>query len=435
MESLMIGRCLLVASFASLGFGAGCMKKSETYCTKHGAEDPANCPRPDAANACMANTDCTDTPATGVCNTGTGSCVQCNAASAQTTACDGETPICGDTDTCRGCTSHGECASDVCLPDGSCGNMDEVAYVAPTGSGSDCTKLLPCDKVQKALAVTPERRYIKLTGTVVEPVLIDNRDVTLLGAVGATIANSANDTTNLEIKGTSRVVVYGIQIGDGNGRTFGVRVDAGPTGSLVLERVRVTDNQLGGVSVIGGQLSVQRSTIANNDRGGIVVRSTAAKFDIRNNFIYSNGSGSGTNASLYGGVLIEADVTGKLQFNTVAYNEALGTQNRAGIACYGLTNNADGNLVYGNRDGIGAADTLLQMGGDCPRGTSYPLGGGDLGFRNPSLSTPDLHLTPLTPTTVLDAGGMCQASNSVDVDGQTRPNGGSCDVGADELDP
>jgi hypothetical protein len=432
MESSMIARCLLVASFA---ISAGCMKTSETYCAKHGAEDPANCPAPDAPSSCTSNTDCTATPATAVCDTGTGRCVECDAASAQTTACDGDTPVCADTDMCRRCTSHTECASEVCLPDGSCGTEDEVAYVAPTGSGSACTKQSPCDRVQKALAVTPPRRVIKLSGTLVEAVVIQDRDITLLGAIGATLANGTNDTTNLEIRGTSTVAVHDLQIGDGNSRTLGVRLDAGPTGSLLLQRVRVTDNVIGAITVLGGELSLQRSTIANNVRGGIVVRTGAGKFDVRNNFIYSNGSGSGTNASLFGGVLIEADVAGKLQFNTVAFNEALGTQNRAGIACYGLTNNADGNLVYANRDGIGSPDTQLQMGGDCPRGTSVPLGSGDLGFRNPSLSTPDFHLTALTPTTVLDAGGMCQASNGVDIDDQTRPNGGSCDVGADELDP
>ncbi len=346
--------------------------------------------------------------------------------------------MCGADDTCRGCTSHDECASAVCLPDGRCGAEDEVAFVAglPTpGSSSECTRQSPCDKVAKALLVTPPRRYIKIMGTVVEAVVIDSRDVVLLGAPGAVIANSSNDTTNLEVKGTSDVEVHTLQIGDGDGRTIGVELDTTGTGSLLLDRVRVVSNENGGIQALGGQLSVQRSVVADNVKGGIVVRSAAGRFDIRNNFIYANGSGTGTNASLFGGVLIEANVAGKLEFNTVAFNEALGTQNRAGIACYGMTNSADGNLVYSNRDGVGAPDTALQIGGDCQRGTSYALGSGDLGFRDPSLSTPDFHLTAGSPATVVDAGGMCQPQNDVDIDGQTRPNGTACDVGADELDP
>ncbi len=431
----MITRCLLVGSFV---LAAGCMKKSETYCALHAAEDPANCPAPDGPTSCEETTDCIATPATAVCNTGSGLCVECNAASSQTTACDGAKPVCGADDMCRGCTSHSECASTVCLPDGRCSSADEVAFVSglPTpGTGTECTQQSPCDTIAEALLVTPARRYIKIAGKVVEAVVIDSHDVVLLGAPGAVIANATNDTTNLEVKGTSDVEVHDLQIGDGSGRTIGVELDTATTGSLLLQRVRVVDNFNGAIFAIKGALSLQRSVIADNFKGGIVVRASAGKFDIRNNFIYSNGSGSGTNASLYGGVLIELDAAGKLEFNTVAFNEALGTQNRAGIACYGMTNSADGNLVYNNRDGGGGPDTTLQIGGDCQRGTSYALGAGELGFKNPSLSTPDFHLTAATPTTVLDAGGMCQGRNDVDFDGQVRPSGTPCDVGADELDP
>ncbi|MBA3453475.1 MAG: right-handed parallel beta-helix repeat-containing protein [Deltaproteobacteria bacterium] len=431
----MIRGCLLVASFV---VAAGCMKTSATYCARHGAEDPENCPPGDAAGeTCMSNTDCADVAGRLVCNLEVGSCVQCNAASAQTTACEGPKPVCGADDTCRACISHIECPSSVCLPNGRCGNEDEVLFVVGSTTPSTntaCTRQSPCDKVQKALAVVPQRSYIKISGTLIEAVVVNNRDVTLLAAVGAMIANSANDTTVLAVTGSSHVDVHDLQIGDGNARTLGVRLDTAAGGSLLLHRVRIADNFSGGISAVGGQLSVLSSTISDNIKGGIVVRSTAGKFDIRNNFIYSNGTGSGTNTTLYGGVLIEADAAGKLEFNTVAFNEGNGLQNRSGIACYGASNSANGNLAYGNRDGVAGPDSALQIGGNCPTGTSFALGSGDLGFRNPSPATPDFHLTALSPSTVVDAGGMCKGSNGVDIDGQARPDNGACDVGADELD-
>jgi hypothetical protein len=436
----MIRDCLVVAlALGALVTAAGCMKTSATYCANHGADDPANCPPVDAAEGtCTSSTDCVGMPGSLVCNTGTGSCVECNAATQQTSACGGAKPVCGDDDACRGCSSHTECESAACLPDGRCGVAADIAYVDGTpgvGMGTTCTQTAPCAKVADALLVTPARSYIMIAGTLVESIRINDRDVTLLGAAGAQIVNTANDTTLLQVTGTSDVAVHDLQIGDGLARTFGVELDTGPTGSLLLHRVRITNNFHGAILALGGQLSVQRSTIFDNIKGGIVVRPSAGKFDIRNNFIYANGSGTGGNATLHGGVLIENNVAGKLEFNTVAFNASTGTQNRGGIACYGLSNSANGNLVYGNRDGNLGPETATQIGGDCPRGTSYALGIGDLGFRNPSTSTPDFHLTAASPATIVDAGGTCQSSNSDDIDGEPRASGAACDVGADELYP
>lgn len=430
----MIGRCLLLASLA---VASGCMKKSETYCARHAADDPANCPTPDAGDACQANTDCTDTPATSICDLGSGRCVQCDAVSAQTAACVDSTPVCGTDDTCRGCASHAECPSDVCLPTGRCATPTEVAFVAgepSPGTSSECTQQAPCDKVQKALALTPQRSYIKITGRVIEPVVIADRMVTLLGAPDAVIANNSDGTTNLEINGTSKVEVYDLRIGNGNNRTLGVELDTAASGSLLLQRVRITENKLGGIVVLNGSLSLQRSTVHENARGGISVGMNAGRFDIRNNFIYSNGSTSGMDASLHGGVLIQSNVSGTLEFNTVAFNESLGNPHRSGISCFGPTNKAGGNLVYWNSD-AGVVMDALQIGGTCQTAGSVGLGMGDLGFRNPSPADPDFHLTGATPLNVRDAGGTCRPGNDVDFDGQPRPTDDSCDIGADELDP
>ena len=92
-------------------------------------------------------------------------CVECTAANAA--ACMGMEPVCGMDNSCRGCTEHSECASAVCLPDGSCAAETDVAYVTGgSGTGTTCTKAAPCATVTAALA-TP-KATIKVTGAVVE---------------------------------------------------------------------------------------------------------------------------------------------------------------------------------------------------------------------------------------------------------------------------
>lgn len=429
----MMRGCLV---FGSLVIAAGCMKQSATYCALHGADDPENCPPGDAVATCMSNDDCSAMPGKLVCNTGTGTCVECNTAALETSACSGAKPVCGADDLCRGCSSHAECPSGACLPGGSCAMAADVAYVEGTptpGTGTECTQAAPCDMVAKALALIPTRSYIKISGRVVEAVRIQDRRVTLLAAPGAQITSTVPDGNVLEVNGTSDVAVYDLQIGDGTARTYGVELNAAPTASLLLQRVRIADNFHGAVFATGGRLSVLMSTICDNTKGGISVGANAGKFDIRNNFIYANGTGTGTNSTLHGGVLILNNVGSTLEFNTVAFNQSTGTQNHAGIACYGLTNSANGNLVYGNRDGNLGPDTATQTDGDCQLGTSVALGAGDLGFKNPNPSTPDFHLTDASPITVRDAGGLCTPSNPLDIDGEARKPGVACDVGADEL--
>lgn len=71
----------------------------------------------------------------------------------------------------------------------------------------------------------------------------------------------------------------------------------------------------------------------------------------------------------------------------------------------------------------------------CNFGGSVKLATGGLGFRNPPPAGADFHLSATTPLSVRDAAGDCTGLVSIDVDGDARPNGGACDVGADELDP
>jgi hypothetical protein len=55
-----------------------------------------------------------------------------------------------------------------------------------------------------------------------------------------------------------------------------------------------------------------------------------------------------------------------------------------------------------------------------------------LGFAHPNATPFDYHLTASSPASVVDAAGAC---TGVDFDGEVRPTGTACDLGADEYQP
>lgn len=423
----------------SLALGAGCMKTSATYCATHGADDPDHCPVVDAGgDTCTTSNDCVDLPATLVCNTAAGNCVECNADTLQTAACSGQRPICDDNDACRSCRTHADCPSLACLPDGSCGDDGSVAFVDGTPGtqlGSNCTTTAPCGKVSDALGLTPPRPFVKITGEIDENVTISNRDVTVIAAPGARLVKGSG--TLISITGTSSVSVFDLQIGDtASSAVVGVDITSSVVGTVSLHRVRVVNNSRGAIIVNGGTLSLQRSTVSDNVGGGIVVRNTAAGFEILNNFVLFNGRGAGSSTTPFGGILIElGSGPGRVEFNTIAYNASGELQSVPGIACFGTSNSATGNLVYANHQGIVAASETSQYGGNCQYGTTFKAASGNLGFRNPDISALDAHLTAGSPSSIRDAAGDCTPSTTTDHDGQPRPFGAACDLGADEFAP
>ena len=125
---------------------------------------------------CTDNANCTD-PAAPVCDLAAQVCVECTPESAA--ACTGQKPICGADNVCRACTAHADClASMVCLPDGSCGIEDQVAYVANGGTSATCAKSAPCNTLTAAILLG--KPYIKVASG--EPVK-DTKTTTIDGKV------------------------------------------------------------------------------------------------------------------------------------------------------------------------------------------------------------------------------------------------------------
>jgi hypothetical protein len=187
-------------------------------------------------------------------------------------------------------------------------------------------------------------------------------------------------------------------------------------------------------------LTVTQSTISSNQGGGISVAGTGTMFTIANNVIVYNGTANGTNATQLGGVALTSNTSGAtFEWNTVALNQSDGSIYRGGVSCTGNMVSAAGNLLYKNSEsdgdgGLKTDSTTQRNATGCQFDNSIAVAtdSANLGFKSPATPPFDFHLTAASPSTIVDAGGSCSA---VDFDGDMRPIGTACDLGADEYKP
>jgi hypothetical protein len=427
---------LLALAFACLS-ATGCSfidwlggrKLSPDYCEQHTDDKDCHDSFPDADTRCVSNASCM--APTAVCDlAGTRMCVQCIAPD-QTAACDGVTPTCGADHACHACSKHEDCPlSSACLPDGSCAATGQVAYVdAVQGSGNSCTLSMPCKKVADALGTN--RPYVKLAGTIDEPVQINDQNVTILAAPGAQLTRSSAGVI-LKVDGTSVVQIFDLTIANGLGGTgIGISLPAGNSASLTLRRVSVTGNTGGGLSASGGMLTIAQSTFSGNTGGGISV--SGGQFDITNTII----AGNGGPATAVGGVHLDQINTGtrRFEFNTVTNNNGMDGA-AVGVVCtlVGQPVTFANNIVYANQEG----GTRTQVGGaNCnwtysDVGPIAVTGTGNINmdprFVNPTQS--NYHLQAGSPA--IDKADPASTMD-VDIDGDVRPQGSGRDMGADEV--
>ncbi len=442
------------------------------YCKAHPSDAQCKAKFPDAgadgAKACLASTECAPL----VCDVdGTKTCVQCT--SAEPAACTGTTPACVNTQ-CMACTSHTQCATNACLPDGSCADEARVAYVDPSGTdNASCTRSTPCTKVAKALATN--RAYVKLSGTTNEQVSLNNRNVTFLAAPGAKLSDTSNGIL-LRVDGSSQVEIYDLEIGGASGAgNPGISLQPGNTATLKLVRSKVSGNAGAGISAFGGTLTVSQSTVSMNQAAGIsasggmltvsqstvsmnqaagisaaggaltvsqstvstnndtgVTMSAPGVVVVTNNFIQHNGN---TITASAGGLLLKPMGASKVEFNTVIDNQAsLGSLSAGGISCDVPGFVSPHNIVFRNTGGTAGT---VQTIGTCTYQDSYNMPAVSASDNTPQFKSPnaqpfDYHLTSGSPASIVGAAGAC---TGVDFDGEARPQGGACDLGADELKP
>lgn len=416
----------VVSGFIAGSVGCG-TKTNPYYCPGRNPDD--NCTEP---VICEDNSPCA--APTGVCDTNTMTCVQCTPAMAS--ACTGTSPICGADNSCHGCAAHSDCtASNVCLPDGSCAQPDNVAYIAAAPSGTDnpiCSLTTPCTRVAAALATG--RPYVKFHGVIDEAVLVNGgRSVTFLGDPGAELTRSVGSGAIVTVQDDrTSLSIYELSISNAPNSASGIGCLI-PTGAgaptLSLTRVSITNNPGGGISSSLGAVTVAQSTISGNQGGGISIANGI--FIVVGNVFFNNGG----NTTLVGGISIgtAANSANRLDFNSFALNTSQDGISPA-VQCVAGSFTAKNNIMSGNRTPTPGAN---QAGGTCmhaysiiqpgtiPPGTQNS--GSDPLFVDPAKG--DLHLQSTSPARrAADPGSDLTGVASHDIDGNVRV--APADIGA-----
>lgn len=406
----------------ALLLASGCGKQlNPAWCAEH-ADDPA-CRQQlvdaagdgavDAPLGCTGDPDC---PAGLVCDTqrATPACVMCTTDKPQ--HCTGATPACGADNACVGCVADADCTtSATCLPEGACADEASVLYVAPNGTTNlNCTQAERCS-LEQALTLAladPTRNIIKLApGGYAGPFTIATT-VRVIGA-GATLSRSGGGPT-VTVSAGADVELVGVAITSG---TPGISC----TGStLAITQARIYMNPGLGLDS-DCALTLTRSRIYGNAGGAL--RIPGGQIEIRNNVIAGNG-GDGLQVPP---ILIDG-AAGSFTFNTVALNNVKNNTN-TGVTCNAPID-ASGNIITANQKQ--GTFGHVQAHGTCAFGSSYTEPGQSNNDLVWTETTSDFHLTGASPPAVLNVPGVTCAGLD-DIDGQLRPKGAGCDLGADEL--
>jgi hypothetical protein len=410
-------RILLVAAV----FLAGCYKTNSNYCPD------GVCP-PDAVQRCSeSHDDC-------VCLQPDGVCVECTADDERN--CTVDKPQCGTDNRCRGCRANSECASGACLENGACADANQVLYVSPTGaSTSGCGQAAgqnECSLTQAMTELSTQRPILRLaagnyTVSGADGLDFNTKSATMI-ARDATITRAPTGPF-MTVRNTGSFKLVGGTLRGPNG-SDGIKCNT--DSKLQIHQAMIEKMDESGIESDGCELTVSRSTIRRNLRGGINLPGVPKVVSITNNFVYGNGQGT---ASSVGGMVLSVAFGSKVEFNTVVDNTANTMSTTAGgIRCdNGAQNyNAPNNLVYRNQGGVGGT---VQVIGACTFMGSYQQAAlvdeNAVFFERPNDPTnPSFRLTASSPAEVRDVVDC----REVDFEGDIRPApaGGKCDYGADE---
>ena len=328
-----------------------------------------------------------------------GACVACAPADMEAPdfcpqqVCDGASGL------CRQCAASAECLSGACAG-GLCLEEASVLYVEPGGSTtSDCTRAVPCGRVQRAIEVASGgRRFVHLApGLYRESVLLNasnTADVTgaveLVGEPGSVLSPARSDIAALRMRGAVNVRISRVALAGGTGagghgldclltspRQFDwsefvlldaeVRDNAGAgvvsSGCMgVLRRTTVHDNGGAGIDLDGPYVAIQAGQIRDNGGVGLRLRgcmegsraeqliltgnqrggaSIACTIEIADSWLVRNGSAD----SAIGGARL--DDAGVIVLSTIADNRVAAGAPAAGVSCPGGAGGVDSSILVG----------------------------------------------------------------------------------------
>jgi hypothetical protein len=442
---------------------AGCKTDNPQSCELPENANNAECTDAGSGGRCQSSAECTDKANFPDCETMAGphvnTCVQCTAT--ENALCTGTTPLCKE-DSCVACVNDSDCGNgtdSLCLPNGSCALLSDIAYVDGTAGmdGAPCTMSMPCTRIDVAANMKP---VVKVSGTVQNRCSLNGKTTTILGESGAKLiptGGGINDGPALEIKGASHVEVYNIEIDQATGGLVkdGSGVLVADTAEVLMARVKLFSNSVDGAHVTGGhftctlcnisqnadlginvsgaQLTINQSTIRDNTNGGISI-GLGGSFQIVGNVIYNNGQ---TN-KVTGGININVDGSNanRLDFNSVSHNTAISTTGQDIKCISGIPLTANNNIVWDS------GSSQPQVAGTCTYAYS-DIGPNGIGTAMSNMSTlpqfqnesnGDLHLTTSSPVRrMADPGADLKGLAAYDIDGDPRPLPPlRADLGADQ---
>jgi hypothetical protein len=430
-------RTSIPVAVAALLWLASCGKQlNPEYCASFGKTDP-DCQNGglvvvDAAPRCSTDMQCMSLdPARPACDLDSNTCVECWT-DAHSQRCTGATPVCGTDDQCHTCLppNKGCSTGQTCVEGEGCVDpVSDILYASPgVAPGHACTQTDHCSLSD---AVT------KLNAGPAHAIQIDDGDYpsgpyTITAAGTVAVFSSSGNADGVKITlgpgGTGSVVtiattgtvnIQHVSIHDGT--VDGITCTHG---TIAAHDLRLYNNGGAGLASSGCMVALDRSDVHDNQSIGLSLDGSAIQ--ITNNFIRNNGAldaTGGNGGSNVGGVGLTGGTSGKIKFNTIAFNNSK-RHGVGGLACQQAGPvNATANIVAGNFD-------LQYRQGACTVAPIYALS-----TTGVFVSTTDLHLAPTAPKPALRDNPAADCNDvPEDYDGDMRPNpGGYCDLGADEL--